>query len=92
LGDGLKVQVILIENGYYNFQTMSANRPKADTRPPEPVGSMVAYRVTYTVDEGSKTVVSDIERSSFPQWDGLIHTILSIETPSAAAASNFAPD
>jgi hypothetical protein len=32
-GDGVKGQVIFTADGHYNFQTMSANRPKADTSP-----------------------------------------------------------
>ena len=79
-GDGVKGQVIYTADGHYNFQTMSANRPKADTSPREPVGSLVAYWGTYTVDEGAKTLISDIERCSFPQWDGETHTTLTIET------------
>jgi Lipocalin-like domain len=60
--------------------TMSANRPKADTSPREPVGQLVAYWGTYTVDEAGKTLISEIERCSFPQWDGLTHTTFTIET------------
>jgi hypothetical protein len=79
-GDGVKGQIIYTEDGHYAFMTMSANRPKADTTPREPVGPLVAYWGTYTVDEGAKTLVSDIERCSFPQWDGETHTTLTIES------------
>jgi Lipocalin-like domain len=70
-GDGVKGQAIFTSDGNLSFQIMSANRPKADTSPREPVGPVVAYWGTYAVDEGAKTLSYDIERSSFPQWDGL---------------------
>jgi Lipocalin-like domain len=50
---------------------MSANRPKADTSPREPVGQVVAFWGTYTVDDAAKTYTVHIERCTFPQWDGI---------------------
>jgi lipocalin-like protein len=79
-GDDVKGQIIYTEDGHYAFMTMSANRPKADTSPRQPVGPLVAYWGTYTVDEAGKTLISDIDRCSFPQWDGEKHTTLTIET------------
>jgi hypothetical protein len=54
---------------------MSANRPKADTSPREPVGPVVTYWGTYTVDETAKTLTDQLERCTFPQWDGITGTL-----------------
>jgi Lipocalin-like domain len=41
-GDGVKGQAIFTSDGQFSWQMMSANRPKADTSPREPVGQVVA--------------------------------------------------
>ena len=69
-GDGVKGQAIYTSDGHFSWMIMSANRPKADTSPRQPVGPLVAYWGTYTVNEEAKTVTDKIERCSFPQWDG----------------------
>ena len=68
-GDGVKGQAIFTSDGHISWQMMSANRPKADTSPREPVGLVVAYWGTYTVDEAAKTYTVHLERCTFPQWD-----------------------
>ena len=50
---------------------MSADRLKADTSPREPVGQVVAFWGTYTLDDAAKTYTVHIERCTFPQWDGI---------------------
>lgn len=69
-GDGVKGQAIFTSDGHFSLQIVSANRPKADTGPREPVGPVVAYFGTYTIDEAAKTYTIHIERCTFPQWDG----------------------
>jgi hypothetical protein len=69
-GDGVKGQAIFTSDGQYSWQMMSANRPKADTSPREPVGPVVAEWGTYTVDDAAKTYSVHVERCTFPQWDG----------------------
>ena len=70
-GDGVKGQAIFTSDGNLSWQMMSANRPKADTSPREPVGQVVSFWGTYTVDDAAKTYTVHIERCTFPQWDGL---------------------
>jgi Lipocalin-like domain len=74
-GDGVKGQAIFTSDGHFSWQMMSANRPKADTSPREPVGPVVAYWGTYTVDEAAKTLTDQLERCTFPQWDGITGTL-----------------
>jgi Lipocalin-like domain len=69
-GDGVKGQAIYTSDGHFSWLIMSANRPKADTSPREPVGPIIAYWGTYTINEEAKTLTDKIERCSFPQWDG----------------------
>ena len=69
-GDGVKGQAIFTSDGHFSWQMMSANRPKADTSPREPVGQVVADWGTYTVDDAAKTYTVHVERCTFPQWDG----------------------
>jgi hypothetical protein len=70
-GDGVKGQATFTSDGHFSWQMMSANRPKADTSPREPVGPVVAYWGTYTVDESAKTLTDHLESCTFPQWDGI---------------------
>ena len=70
-GDGVKGQAIFTSDGNISWQMMSANRPKADTSPREPVGQVVAFWGIYTVDDTAKTYTVHIERCTFPQWDGV---------------------
>jgi hypothetical protein len=74
-GDGVKGQAIFTSDGNVSWQMMSANRPKADTSPREPVGPVVTYWGTYTVDEAAKTLTDHLERCTFPQWDGITGTL-----------------
>jgi Lipocalin-like domain len=69
-GDGVKGQAIFTSDGHFSWEMMSANRPKADTSPREPVGQVVAEWGTYTVDDAAKTYTVHVERCTFPQWDG----------------------
>jgi Lipocalin-like domain len=69
-GDGVKGQAIYTSDGHFSWFIMSANRPKADTDPRQPVGPIIAYWGNYSIDEDAKTLTDKIERCSFPQWDG----------------------
>ena len=79
-GPGVKGIAMFDANGWFSWQIMSANRPKADTSPREPVGQALAFFGTYTVDEGAKTLTDHLERCTFPQWDGGEGT-LNVEFP-----------
>jgi hypothetical protein len=69
-GDGVKGQAIYTSDGHFSRMIMSANRPKTDTSPRIPVGQVIAYWGTYTVDEEAKPITEKFERCTFPQWDG----------------------
>jgi hypothetical protein len=69
-GDGVKGQVMYDAQGHFSEMIMSANRQKADTSPRIPVGQIIAFWGTYTIDEAAKTITRTLERCSFPQWDG----------------------
>jgi Lipocalin-like domain len=45
------------------------DRPKGDGNPRTPVGPMVAYYGTYTVDEAKKSLTYNIEVASAPAFD-----------------------
>jgi hypothetical protein len=74
-GDGVKGQAIFTSDGHFSWQMMSANRPTADTSPREPVGPVLTYWGTYTVDEAAKTLTDHLECCTFPQWDGITGTL-----------------
>jgi hypothetical protein len=90
-GDGVKGQAIFTSDGHFSWQMMSANRPKADTSPREPVGPVVAYWGTYTVDEAAKTLTDQLERCTFPQWDGITENELNMTTTKAIPDPKMGP-
>jgi hypothetical protein len=54
-----------------------APRKKVEGNPADfPVGKMVSYYGTYTVNEDSKTLTYKIDSASFPAWDGAEQTRL----------------
>jgi len=88
-GDGVKGQAIFTSDGHFSWQMMSANRAKADTSPREPVGPVVAYWGTYTVDEAAKTLTDHLERCTFPRpfYPGEIN-----ENPLSACPGRISPE
>jgi hypothetical protein len=73
-GPGVK-GILTYGNGRMSLQIIAADRPKsASGNSRMPVGQAVGYFGTYTVDEAAKTVTYHIERSTFPQWDGIDRT------------------
>ncbi len=52
-GDGVKGQAIFTSDGHFSWEMMSANRPKADTSPREPVGQVVAEWGNFRVKSNS---------------------------------------
>jgi Lipocalin-like domain len=80
-GPGVKGMAIFDGTGHMSVQIIAADRAKsASNSPRDPVGQAIGYFGTYTVDEGAKTTTYHIERSTFPQWDG-ISRIVSIVFP-----------
>jgi hypothetical protein len=74
-GPGVKGMVMFDGTGRFSFQIIAADRSKsASDNPLNPVGRVIAYFGTYTVDEGAKTLPYHLERATFPQWDGIDRT------------------
>ena len=74
-GPNVKGIVMFDGNGRFSFQIISADRPKSEsTSPRTPVGPASSYFGTYTVDETAKTLTYQIERATYPQWDGVNRT------------------
>jgi Lipocalin-like domain len=71
-GQGVEGSVIYTPSGIFSLQIMAANRHSSSAQGPlEPVGPIVTYYGTYTVDDASKTITYHIQRSSFPSWNGI---------------------
>ena len=79
-GDGVKGSVAYDGSGRFTYMIMSAGRPKHTTITPltarTPVGPMIGYFGTYSVNEADKSVTLSIERSTFPNWDGTDRKLL----------------
>jgi hypothetical protein len=59
----------LTASGHMAFFVFAKDRPKGDGNPRTPVGPMVAYYGTYTVDEAKKSLTYNIEVASAPTFD-----------------------
>ena len=70
-GPGVKGSLMLSPTGRFSLFLVSANRDNtASKNPRTPVGQVLGYFGTYTVDEAAKTLTYHIEGSTFPRWDG----------------------
>jgi Lipocalin-like domain len=80
-GPGVKGIAVFDGSGNMSIQIIAADRSKtASNSPRTPVGQAIGYFGTYAVDEAAKTTTYHIERSTFPQWEG-IDSIVSIVFP-----------
>jgi hypothetical protein len=71
-GPGVTGSVIFTSSGFFSLQIMAANRHNGSAQGPrDPIGPIVAYYGTYTVDDASKTIAYHIQGSSFPAWNGI---------------------
>lgn len=76
-GEGVKGSLFLAPSGQFSVQIVAAGRDKAASKSPRvPVGPIVTYSGTYTVDGGGKGLTYHVERSSFPGWDGIDRKIV----------------
>jgi hypothetical protein len=70
-GEGVQGLAVYTSGGRVSLQIMSSNRDKtASKNPRTPVGQSIGYFGTYTVDETTMTIKVEIDRCSFPGWDG----------------------
>ncbi len=71
-GEGVEGSAIFTSSGAFSVQIIAANRRNTSAQGPrDPIGPIVTYYGTYTVDDASKTMTYHIQRSSFPGWNGL---------------------
>jgi hypothetical protein len=71
-GPGVEGSAIFTGSGFFSVQIIAAKRHNnADQGPRDPIGPIVTYYGTYTVDDAEKTISYHIQRSSFPAWNGL---------------------
>ena len=79
-GDGVKGSVAYDGSGRFTYMIVSAGRPKHTTITPltarTPVGPMIGYFGTYSVNEADKSVTLSIERCTFPNWEGTDRKLL----------------
>jgi hypothetical protein len=69
-GPEVKGSLILMPTGQFSVQIIGSNRDKTVAHTPrEPVGPIVTYYGTYTVDEAAKTLTYHVIGSSFPRWE-----------------------
>ena len=69
--------MLMFDNGGHFTQVLAeiGNRKKVEGNPAlNPVGKMIAYFGTYTVNEADKTLTYKIIGASFPAWDGIDQT------------------
>ena len=69
--------MLMLDNSGHFTQVLAeiGNRKKVEGNPAmNPVGKMIAYFGTYTVNEADKTVTYKIVGASFPSWDGIEQT------------------
>ena len=71
-GAGVEGSAIFTPSGIFSIQIMAADRPSVSGQGPRnPVGQIVSYYGTYTIEGASKTLITHIQNSSFPAWNGI---------------------
>lgn len=74
--DGKKVMpwsagsLILVSSGEFSFFVVGKERPKGGGDPRVPVGPLVGYYGTYTVNEADNTLMYKIEHATNSSFDG----------------------
>jgi len=70
-GDHPQGLIQFTSNGIFSAQIMAGDRtPRPGTVPSDPVGPALSYYGTYTVDVTNKTFTTQIQQSTWPQWNG----------------------
>lgn len=64
--------LMLDSTGHVAFFLMGKDRPKTVANPRVPIGPVLAYYGTYTVDESTSTLTYDVESSTSPAFDGAV--------------------
>ena len=64
--------LVLTATGHVSLFLIGKDRAKADADPRVPIGPLVAYYGTYTVDEATKTMTYSVEMGSSPAWEKMV--------------------
>lgn len=71
-GAGVEGSALYTPSGFFSVQIIAADRHSGSGQGPrDPIGPIVTYYGTYTIDEASKTISYHFQRSSFPAWNGI---------------------
>ena len=69
-GSGVQGNAIFTPSGHFSATIAAANRQSKPTETPrDPVGPIVSYYGTYTVDEANKTIAYHIQQATTPRWN-----------------------
>lgn len=66
--------LILDPTGHLSFFLIGNDRPKTNPSVRTPVGPVVAYYGTYTIDEANATLTYKIEHGASPLFEGVVRT------------------
>lgn len=64
--------LMLDATGHVAFFLVGKDRPKTVANPRVPIGPVIAYYGTYTVDEPTSTLTYNVESSTSPSFDGAV--------------------
>jgi hypothetical protein len=64
--------LMLDSTGHVAFFLVGKERPKTVANPSVPIGPVIAYYGTYTVDESTSTLTYNVESSTSPSFDGAV--------------------
>ena len=70
-GPNVKGSAAYDRSGRFTFMIVAAGRKKSEAGPLAPVGKAIGYFGTYSVNEDDRTITWRIERSTYPNWEGL---------------------
>jgi hypothetical protein len=87
--------LMLDSTGHVAFFVVGKDRPKTVANPRVPVGPVIAYYGTYTVDEPTSTLTYNVEFSTSPAFDGAVRkqkVVLSGDTLTTTGSPVKTPD
>jgi hypothetical protein len=70
-GPNVKGSASYDRSGRFTYMIVAAGRKRSDAGPLVPVGKSIGYFGTYSVNEEDRTITWRIERSTYPNWDGV---------------------
>lgn len=100
-GAGVKGTAMYDSQGRFSYIIVSSGRGKVEGNPRMPVGQAIAYFGTYTTNDADKSVTWRIERSTFPNFEGIERkatmtisgdSLSQVSAPIPSPAGNFVPN